>query len=160
MKRYLCFLVFTLGLCLCISSASADLARGIEEYKSGEFESALAELRPLAEEGNRRAQYLLAEMYLNGNGVSQEFGEAKLWYEKAAKRGLPEAQAALSGLYLLGLGTSRNRGHGYYWAIISVIWSKDDIRRAGMGSLAEVSTTLKPGIKADIAKDAAAAWRR
>jgi TPR repeat protein len=160
MKKYLCFLGFAFGFFLFVSSASADLARGVEAYKSGEFESALAELRPLAEEGNRRAQYFLAEMYLNGNGVPQEFAQAKLWYEKAAKTGLPEAQAALGGLYLLGLGTDRRRGHGYYWAIVSVIWSKDDIRRAGMGSLSEVSAMLKPEIKAGITEDAAAAWQR
>ena len=160
MKQYVYSLKFALGLFLLISSASADLQRGIEAYKSGQFESALAELQPLADEGNRHAQFFLAEMYLYGKGVSQEFDQAKFWYEKAAKRGLPEAQAALSGLYLLGLGTSRNRGYGYYWAIISVVWSNDDIRRAGMGSLAEVSVMLKPGVKAEITRDAVAAWRR
>ena len=155
-------LAVAMAVCMVIGPemASADKNRGIEAFRQGKFAAAFTELVPLAKAGNGEAQFYVAEMYLRGTGAPQDFKLAKDWYQKAAEGGLPEAQAALAGLNLLGLGTTRDYQAGYYWTVISVIWSKDEIRRSAMRSLTEVSGIIDNRDKADIARDAVTAWRR
>jgi len=149
-----------LSVAVCPGDAGADLKSGIEAFQQGNFAAALTAFEPLARDGDATAQFYLAEMFLKGTGVPQEFTHAHKWYQLAAEGGLPEAQVALAGLYLLGLGTKRDDQAGYYWTVISVIWSNGRIRESAMRSLSEVSRTLEPQDKADIARDAVAAWRR
>ena len=64
----------TITLCLTITlllgsagmSWSADLQKGLTAYKSGDYATALREWKPLAEQGDARAQYNLGQMYYNG----------------------------------------------------------------------------------------------
>ena len=44
----------------------------------------LDELRALAEQGDADAQFNLGVMYANGEGVSQDYVEAHMWYNLAA----------------------------------------------------------------------------
>jgi hypothetical protein len=156
--------IFAIPIALSVAmypgDAGADQKSGIEAFRQGNFAAAFTALAPLARGGDATAQFYLAEMFLKGLGVPQDFIHARKWYQLAAEGGLPEAQAALAGLYLLGLGTKRDYQAGYYWTVISVIWSNGRIRELAMRGLSEVSRTLEPQDKADIARDAAAAWRR
>jgi TPR repeat protein len=80
-------------------SAIADEATdcsGIDATK------AAAACRHLAEQGVVAAEYNLAILYYNGNGVSQDYGEAAKWFRKAAEQGDAEAQYSLGILYALG----------------------------------------------------------
>lgn len=52
-----------------------------------------------AEVGDSMAQFYLASMYSDGEGVEQSSGEAGKWYRKAAEQGMPEAQYALGEMY-------------------------------------------------------------
>ena len=52
-----------------------------------EFEDLLA----LAEAGDAKAQFSLAETYHNGNGVPQDMGQAVVWYTQAALQEYPDA---------------------------------------------------------------------
>ena len=45
---------------------------GVAAYKWGAYGIALREWRPLAEQGNAKAQYNLGVMYRNGQGVPQD----------------------------------------------------------------------------------------
>jgi len=55
---------------------SADLQKGSDAYKIGDFATALREWTPLAEQGDVSAQFGLGVMYEWGKGVPQEFGTA------------------------------------------------------------------------------------
>src|SRR3982751_545187 len=44
-------------------------------------------LKALAEKGNVKAEFELAEMYAAGNGTKQDFIEASKWYDAASKQG-------------------------------------------------------------------------
>ena len=55
------------------------------------------------------AQYNLAIMYDEGDGIEQDKQKAVYWYTKAAKQGLSEAQYNLVLLYDKGDGIEQNR---------------------------------------------------
>ncbi|TDL88026.1 redoxin family protein [Meridianimarinicoccus aquatilis] len=67
-----------------------DLQKGIAAYGRSDFEVALQELRPLAEQGDAYAQYFLGFMYLNGDGVSKDEAEARRLLQLAKAQGVPE----------------------------------------------------------------------
>jgi TPR repeat protein len=51
--------------------------------------------RPLAEQGDARAQTSLAGMYYNGQGIQRDYAEAAKWVRRAAEQGYAPAQADL-----------------------------------------------------------------
>ena len=57
-------------------SYGADLQKGLDAARSGDFSTALKEWRPLAENGEVIPQYMLGQMYIYGHGVSQDTNEA------------------------------------------------------------------------------------
>ena len=42
-------------------------------------------LKELEEQGNAEAQFLLALMYINGEGIDQDFEKVLYWYERSAE---------------------------------------------------------------------------
>ena len=62
-------------LCLALVSFSVgcsdDFQKGVEAYDKGDYETALKEWRPLAEQGNAKAQYNLGLMYDMGKEFSK-----------------------------------------------------------------------------------------
>ena len=57
-------------------SSQADFRDGLAAYERGDYQTALREWRPLAEQGDAQAQYNLGLMYYHGTGVSQDYAEA------------------------------------------------------------------------------------
>jgi len=55
-----------------------------------------------AEQGNADAQYELAGMYEDGNGIEEDIDKAVYWYTKAAEQGLADAQFELGVMYFNG----------------------------------------------------------
>jgi hypothetical protein len=56
-------------------------------------------IRTRANAGSAEAQNALGEMWENGRGVPQDFGEAMAWYRKAAEQGHADAQKNLGSMY-------------------------------------------------------------
>jgi TPR repeat protein len=81
-----------------------DLEKGVAAYDSGDFQTVIAERLPLAEQSNAAAQYNLGLMYLEGNGVPQDYAEAIKWYCLAADQGDSGAQSNLGLMYEHGYG--------------------------------------------------------
>ena len=78
-------------LCASGVSVQAGFFEGRAAKERGDYQTALSELRPIAESGNAWAQVSLGEMYEDGQGVSQDYQQAKTWYQKAAEQGDPSA---------------------------------------------------------------------
>ena len=66
---------------------SADFNKGSDAFKSGDYTTALYEWRPLAEQGNARAQYNQGLLYENGYGVLQDNIYAHMWGNISAFNG-------------------------------------------------------------------------
>ncbi|MFO7878301.1 MAG: peptidoglycan-binding protein [Desulfovermiculus sp.] len=86
-----CFIIF-IGLLLCAPvSAYADYGDGLYQYLHGHYDKAINEFKPLAQEGNPKAQYILGSMYANGQGVLQDYVQAHAWLNLAAAQGHEKA---------------------------------------------------------------------
>ena len=85
----------TLALLLifsCATTWAADFARGLAAYKTGDLATALAEWKPLAEQGYADAQSNLALMHATGQGVIQDNVYAHMWWNIAAASGSENAK--------------------------------------------------------------------
>ena len=71
-------------------------------------------LRKLAEQGDALAQYKLANMYSNGEGVERNLKLAFSWMQKSAKQNFFLAQNNLAMMYYKGEGTERNLELAFY----------------------------------------------
>ncbi|KAK5829603.1 hypothetical protein F5H01DRAFT_393684 [Linnemannia elongata] len=65
--------------------------------------------------GDAKSQVKLGDMYRTGDGVEQDFNEARYWYLKAADQGNPAGQCNLGHLYRLELGVDRNHSTALSW---------------------------------------------
>ena len=99
MKRPAIAIVLAASL---ISPALADLDKGVAAYKRGDFVRAHHEFLAPARQGQPRAQFSIALLYLRGQGVTQDTAVAMRWLRMAANRGDGEARLVLGDLYMKG----------------------------------------------------------
>lgn len=92
-----------------------ELERGTNAYKNHDYETAFKNFRPLAEQGNPKAQFLLAGLYVGGQGVNRDEKQAFNWATKSATQGYLDAQYLLSLMYVNGLGVSTDGYKSAYW---------------------------------------------
>src|SRR6202158_4114909 len=68
---------------------------GMAAYNRGDYLPAIRLFRPLAEQGNPKAQNVLGVMFRKGEGVARNSVRAFLWFNRAAARGDARAKAEL-----------------------------------------------------------------
>lgn len=95
--------------------AAADLQRGLEAAEREDFATAAREFHAAAEQGDANAQYLLAVMYSEGQGVSKNESEAALWCRRASMQGHAPAQFYLGVMYQEGRGVHKNNTEAARW---------------------------------------------
>lgn len=76
---------------------------------------ALSWFKKAAEQGYIPAEYRLGKMYLDGNGVIQDFKQGYDWLLKAAEQGYAEAQFELGGMYNVGKGVPKDSAKAAIW---------------------------------------------
>jgi TPR repeat protein len=102
-------------------SSGFDPARAVPVTASDVFDPARAipvtarDMRPFADQGHSWAQYILGEIYDNGQGVSQDNAEAAKWYRKAADQGHANAQYNLGVMYSTGQGVPQDYVEAHKW---------------------------------------------
>ena len=69
----------------------------------------LSVLLPKAEKGDVDAQYQLAEIYAEAQGVDQDYSKASQWARKAADQGNPKAQYRLASILFYGMDGKKNQ---------------------------------------------------
>jgi TPR repeat protein len=68
---------------------------GMVSYNRGDYAPAIRLFRPLAEQGNAKAQSALGVMYRRGQGVARNSVRAFLWFSRAAARDDARAKVEL-----------------------------------------------------------------
>jgi TPR repeat protein len=68
---------------------------GMVAYNRGDYMPAFRMFRPLAEQGNPKAQSLLGVMYRKGEGVARNSVRAFIWFSRAAAHGDARAKVEL-----------------------------------------------------------------
>lgn len=99
--------VFTVLLLSSILFAN-DYNKGVDAYKSGDFETALLLWRPYAETGNSSAQYSIATIFYEGKGVEQDYQNALYWYRKAAEQKHAKSLLRIALMYCRGEGVLKS----------------------------------------------------
>ena len=79
---------------LVAAPAWAGFQAGKEAYYRGDYDTALKEWRPLADQGFASAQNNLAKMYRRGEGVPKDDVLAHMWWSLAAAQGFELARKA------------------------------------------------------------------
>jgi|GEM_PF-5951629 TPR repeat protein len=72
-----------------------------------------------AEKGNVDAQHKLGDKYFDGDGVLQNYLEAKKWYELAAKQGDSDSQYRIGVFYANGFGVVKDIKVALKWLRMS-----------------------------------------
>ena len=107
--------VLLLILLVRLSPVYAGFEEGYAASERGDYETAFKEFKPLAEQGDARAQHILGVMYYYSQGIPKDYAEAFKWYKKAAEQGYAESQHILGGLYEVGLGVPKDYAEAFKW---------------------------------------------
>ena len=112
-------------ICVCFFALTGQtmadaLSDATRVYDAGDYEKAAKLYRPLANEGNAEAQYILGMMYRAGRGVPRDNQEAKKWYQQAAEQGHPLAQFYLGWMYARGKAVPQDYVQSYMWISIAI----------------------------------------
>lgn len=96
-------------LFLAVGPVWADARSGWEAFLARDYSKALAQLQPLAQQGDADAQYGLGVMYAHGMGVPQSEEKAAALYRRAAEQGHVLAQFNLGFLLYQGYFTESEK---------------------------------------------------
>ena len=94
---------------------AADFQTGLRAYKARDYETALEEWLPLAENGDLNAMYNIALIYDEGLGVPVDKKKADKWYFEPASRGDIAAQYNLATIYDYGQGVKEDDEEAVRW---------------------------------------------
>ena len=83
-------------------SANASIEKAKEAYARNDFKTVFKEAMEDAKKGNILAETIVAKLYKEGTGVTQNYAEARKWYAIAAKEGSIDAQNMLGNMYYTG----------------------------------------------------------
>ncbi len=109
-------LIATFLLVMTLSGvAFADFRSGASAAVQQDYATALQEWMPLAEAGDKRAQYNIGLMYEYGRGVTEDQHKAFKWYWRAAEGGAVLAQHNLGMMYATGRAVSIDMIEAYKW---------------------------------------------
>jgi localization factor PodJL len=72
-------------------------------------------LRTAAQKGDPSAEFEVAARFAEGRGISQDFKQAIVWYQRSAQRGFAPAQYRLGTLFERGIGTKADPARAKIW---------------------------------------------
>jgi TPR repeat protein len=98
-----------------LAPSTRDVDAAYAAFDKGSYEKAVQIVRPLAENGDGRAQSLLARMYYRGRGMRQDHVEALKWFRHAAEQGDAIAQFNLGVMYSEGDSVPKDKAEAERW---------------------------------------------
>ena len=102
-----------------IASAVPDADAANEALQKGDYATALKIARPLADDGDARAQSIVALLYYRGRGVAQNDQEAATWFRRAADQDNALARFYLGGMYAEGRGVPQDYAEAAKWTALA-----------------------------------------
>jgi TonB family protein len=126
------------------SAMAGPMEDGQAAYDRGDFVEALAQWRPLAEQGVARAQNNLGVLYENGKGVPADLNEALKWYRLAAEQNYGGAENNLGLIYALGRGVPRDPVRSYMWFSLAASSLSGDIGKTVLESRNVIASSMTP----------------
>jgi uncharacterized protein len=108
-------LALALSFSLTVPVAAGPREDAATAYQRGDYGVAFRRWRPLAEQGDARAQAELGRMYNTGEGVAQDRVQAAYWFRKAADQGFANAQTHLGLMYQYAQGVPQDYVQALSW---------------------------------------------
>lgn len=108
-------------------------------------------LRLAAAAGDPIAQFEIAERYVEGKLIDQDFRQASIWYQRAAAKGLAPAQYRLGTLYEKGRGVPRD-------VISARTWYERAAEKGNRKAMHNLAVIYASGAESKPDFDKAAAW--
>ena len=84
------------------------LRQAVDGFNEENYQSSFDIFRPLAEQGNAKAQFYLGFLYRIGKAVNQDYHQAYRWYLLSAEQGYAEAQYKIGLMYYKGQVVKKN----------------------------------------------------
>ena len=100
-------------------AAHAGFEDATQAYGAGDYTKAMAEFKPLAEQGDAKSQYFVGFLYFRGYGVAKDNAEAANWFRKAAAQGDSLGAFYLGKMYEKGEGVEKDLTQAYLWLSVS-----------------------------------------
>lgn len=116
-RRWTLLAITLCGMFGAVLAWASALEQGAEAYRRGDFDAAARLWQPLAEQGDRDAQFALGTLYQLGRGVEQSDALATRWFRRAAERGSVPAQYNLGNAYKHGRGVEADDAQAFQWWI-------------------------------------------
>lgn len=117
-------------LLTCAMLFAVDYEEGAKAYQNADYSKAFKLWKKLAEKEIVPAQYNIAIMLLNGQGIKKNKFKAFQWFLKAAKNGHLQSQYALGNRYMSGEGTFQDMDKAKEWFLKSKKFIGSKIRLA------------------------------
>lgn len=155
LERSVRYVMVLLAFMLVSSIVNANgFEDGVAAFDRKDYAKAMEIWKPLAEQGDARAQYRLGRMHEKGRGVWRNLRTAAQWYLKAAHQGNADAQYRLAVAYAYGLGgLDLDETRALMWLCRAAAQGQ----RKAQKVLAEVYERGKFGVEPD--PERAAYWR-
>ncbi len=137
-----------------IDDTEEVLERGLNAISSNDYKKAYGIFRPLAENNNSEAQYVLGKMYYDGLHVSMNYKRALNWFRKSATSGHAEALKIIGKMYEQGEGIKQNYINAYMWQHLAKLNLADE----AIQNLKSLEKTMLPDDIKMAKKLASACW--
>ena len=99
--------------------AHAGFDEAVQAYGTGDYATALAEFKVLADQGKPEAQYFMGLFYHNGFGVPRDQTESAKWFLKAARQGDARSQYYVGIMAEKGQGVEKDPVAAHRWLSLS-----------------------------------------
>jgi len=86
-----------------VSQLEANKTACSFHYTQEQYQLALESCRTAAEQADPESQYILGQIYLNGNGTNPDYGIALKWFEKAAQKNHAAANLEMGKAFATGI---------------------------------------------------------
>ena len=105
----MCRIILGVMILLLALPVKADFTEGVSYFDNQQYTQAFAEFKPLADEGDERAQYYAAYLYLNGYGVALDSKEGVAYLQKSLDQGYSKAMTLMGYLHSEGKYMPKNK---------------------------------------------------
>ena len=98
-----------------MENVEEKIKKASEAFDKSDYRTSFEILKPLAEQGDAKAQFNLGFLYRIGHGVNQNYKKAYHWYSLAAEQGYAEAQYKIGLMYYKGQVVAQDYQKAFKW---------------------------------------------
>ncbi|MBY0431630.1 MAG: sel1 repeat family protein, partial [Rhodospirillales bacterium] len=140
--------------------AAPALDQGRIAFERGDHATAASILKPLAEQGQAEAQYLLGRILAAGRGLRLDYKDAYSWYAKAAVQGHAKGTCRAALLKAHGQGVTKDKAQAGQACIPATFQVRAAAEQGDADAQALLGTLLLEGIGLDSNDSQALTWLR